>query len=163
MQISKVLTKDVEYIQGVNPIDLLPSTHIKPSIIVVILDKHYTPGSHLVALCFFDSGYAKYFDSYGLPTYKLEIMSYLKNHSISWTFNHQSLQVLTSKVGGYYCCLYAFHRARGLSMTLFPSMFSPARYRCNVIRAVRMLRAQFGNCPACSQLEHQQQSCKSQV
>jgi len=44
MQISKVLSKHVEYLQGVYPIDLLPSTLIKPSIIVINLDKHYMPG-----------------------------------------------------------------------------------------------------------------------
>ena len=162
-QISKVLTKHVEYFQGVYPIDLLPSTLIKPSIIVINLDKHYMPGSHWVALCFSDSGYAEYFDSYGLPPYKLEIMSYLQNHSISWTFNHQRLQGFTSNVCGHFCCLYALHRARGRSMTSFTSMFTPAHHRCNDIRAVNMFRAQIVECPACSRLEHQQQTCKSQV
>jgi len=66
IQINKILTKYVKYFQGVYPIDLLPSTLIKPSIIVINLDNHYMPGSHLVALCISDSGYAEYFDSYGL-------------------------------------------------------------------------------------------------
>ena len=95
IQISKVLTKHVEYFQGVYQIDLLPFTLIKPSFIVINLDKHCTTGSHWVALCFSDSGYAEYFDSYGLPPYKLEIMSYLQNHSISRTFNRHGLQDLT--------------------------------------------------------------------
>jgi len=47
LQIHKVLTKHVKYFQGVFPLDLLPSTLIKPSIIVI---KHYMPGSHLVAV-----------------------------------------------------------------------------------------------------------------
>ena len=162
MQISKVLNKHVEYFQGVYPIDHLPSTLIKPSIIINI-DKHYMPGSHWVPLCLSDSGYAEYFDSYGLPPYKLEITSYLQNHSISWTFNHHRLQGLTSNICGHYCCLYELHRVRRLSMTSFASIFSPARYSCNDIRAVRMFRAQFEECPSCSQLEHQQQSCNSQV
>jgi len=112
-QIIKVLTKHVEYFQGVYPIDLLQSTLIKPSIIVINLDKHFMPGSHWVALCFSDSVYAEYFDSYGLPPYKLEIMLYLQNHSISWTFNRQRLKGFTSNVCGHFCCLYAPHRARG--------------------------------------------------
>ena len=77
IQISNALTKHVKYFQGVYPIDLLPSTLMKPSIIVINLDKHYMSGSHWVAVCFSDSGYAEYFDSYGLPPYKLEIMSFL--------------------------------------------------------------------------------------
>ena len=137
-QISKVLTKHVEYFQGDYSIDLFPLTFI-----VIYLDKHYMPGSHWVALCFSDSGYAEYFDSNGLPPYKLEIMSYLQNHSTSWTFNRHRLQGLTLNVCGHYCCLYALHRARGLSMTSFTSMFTPAHYRCNDIRAVRVFRAQF--------------------
>jgi hypothetical protein len=119
------------------------------------------PGSHWVAVCFSDSGYAEYFDSYGLPPYKLEIMAYLQCHSISWTFNRHRLQGLTTNVCGHYCCIYALHRARGLSMTSFVNMFSPARYTYNDIKAVRMFRAQFGECPACGRLEEQQQSCKS--
>ena len=63
MQSSKVLTKHVEYFQGVYPIDPLASTLIKPSNIVINIDKYYIPGSHWVALCFSDSGYIKYFHS----------------------------------------------------------------------------------------------------
>ena len=82
IQIHKVL-KRVKYFQGVYPIDLLPSTLIKPSIIVINLDKHDMPGSHCVAVCFSDSGRAKYLESYGLPPFKYETMAYLQRHSIS--------------------------------------------------------------------------------
>ena len=112
-QISKVLNKHVEHFEGVYPIDVLPSKHIKPSIIVINLDIHYMAGSYWVALCFSDNGYAEYFDSYGLPPYKLENMSYLQNHSISWAFNRHRLQGFTSNVCGHFCCVYAIHRARG--------------------------------------------------
>ena len=77
IQISKVLTKHVKYFQGVYPIDLLPSTLIKPSLIVINFDEHCMPGSHWVALYFYDSDYAEYLDSKGLPPYKHEILSYL--------------------------------------------------------------------------------------
>ena len=80
IQISEVLTKHVKYFEGIYPINLLPSSLIKPSVILTNLDKHYMPGSHLVAVCFSDSGYAEYFNSYGLPPYKLEIVSYLQHH-----------------------------------------------------------------------------------
>jgi hypothetical protein len=122
IQINKLLTKHVKYFQGVYPIDLLPSTLIKPSIIVINLDKHYLPGSHWVAVCFSDSGCAEYFDSYGVPPFKYEIMAYLQRHLISWT----NFESLTSKVCGQYCCLYTLHRARGLFMTSFVNMFQPA-------------------------------------
>jgi hypothetical protein len=148
LQIHKVLAKHVTYFQGVCPIDLLPSTLIEPSIIVINLDKHYISVSHWVAVCFSDSGYAEYFDSYGLPPYKLEIMAYLQRHSSSWTFDRHRLQGLTNNVCGHYCCFYALHRARGLPMTSFVNMFQPARYTCNDIREVRMFRTQFGECPA---------------
>jgi len=75
LQIHKGLRKHVKYFQGVYPLYLLPSTLLKPSIIVINLDKHYTPGSHCVAVCFSDSGYVEYFDSYALPPFKLEIMA----------------------------------------------------------------------------------------
>jgi hypothetical protein len=164
IQINRVLTIHVKCFQGVHPIDLLPSTLLKPSIIIINLDKHYMPGSHWVAVCFSESGCAEYFDSYGLPRYKLEIITYLQRHSISWLFNRHRIQGIPSNVCGHYCCIYAHHRAEGLSMTSFVSMFSPACYTCNDIRAVRMFRAQFGECPACTQLEHhQQQSCNSHI
>jgi len=163
IQIHKVLTKHVNWFQGVYPLDLLPSTLIKPAIFVINLDKHYMPGSHWEAVCFSDSEYAEYFDSYGLPPFKLEIMAYLQRHSISWIFNRHRLQGLTSNACGHYCCLYALHRARGLSMTSFVNMFIPARYTRNDKKALRMFRAQFGLCPDCGRLEEQQHSCKPQI
>jgi len=123
IQINQFVTKHVKYFQGVYPIDLLPSTPIKPSTIVINLDKHYMPGSHWVAVCISDSGYSVYFDSYGLPPYKLEIKAFLHRHSISWTFNRHRLQGFISNVCGHYCCIYALHRARGQSMTSFVKMF----------------------------------------
>jgi hypothetical protein len=116
-QIHKVLSKHVKYFQGVYPKDRLPSTLIEHSIIVVNLDKHYMPGSHWVAVCISDSGYAEYFDTYGLPPYKLKIISFLQLHSISWPFNRHRLQGLTWNVCGHYCCIYALHRAGGQTMT----------------------------------------------
>ena len=70
IQINRVLSKHAKYFEGVYPIALLPVTLLKSSIIVINLDKHYMPGSHWVAICFSDSGYAEYFDSYGLPPYR---------------------------------------------------------------------------------------------
>jgi hypothetical protein len=164
LQINKVLSKHVKYFWGVYPVALLPSTLLKPSIIGNNLDKHYMPGSHWVAVCISDSGYAEYFDSYGLPPYKFEIMAFLQRHSISWTFNRHRLQGLTSNVCGHYCCIYALHRAKGQSMTSFVNLFEPARFACNDKKAARMFRAQFGVCPACSHVEEEeQQSCKSQI
>jgi hypothetical protein len=120
------------------------------------------PVSDWVVVYFSDSGYAEYFDSYGLPPYKQKVMAYLQRHSISWTFNRHSLQGLTTNVYGHYCCMYALHRAKGLSMTSFVDMFLLSPYTCNDMKAVRMFRAQFGKFPAGGRLE-QQQSCKSQV
>ena len=91
LQIRKVLMKHVKYFQGVYPLDLLPPTLIKPSIIVINLDKHYMSGSHWVTVNFSDTGYAEYFDSYGVLPLKLEIMAYLQRHSISWSFNRHRL------------------------------------------------------------------------
>jgi hypothetical protein len=163
LQIRKVLTKHVKYFQDVYPIDLLPSTLIKPSILIN-LDKHYMAGSHWVAVCFSASGYAEYFDSYGLSPFKNEITAYLQRHSISWTFNRHRLQGLTSNVCGHYCCLYAFHKALGQSMTSFVDLFLPARYTCIDERAVRLFRAHYKECPACAQVEQQhQQSCKAEI
>jgi hypothetical protein len=126
-QIYKVLTTHVKYFQGVYTIDLLPSTLLKPSIIVINLDKHNMPGSHSVAVCISESVYAEYFDSYSFPPNKLEIISFLQSHSLSWTFNHHRLQGFNSNVCGHYCCIYTHHRARGQSMTSFVNMFVYAR------------------------------------
>ena len=75
LQINNVLNKHVKYFQGVDPLDVLLYTLMKPLIIVINHDKHYMSGSHWVAVCFSDSGYAEYFDSYGLPSFKIEIMA----------------------------------------------------------------------------------------
>ena len=109
-----VLSKHIKYFQGVYPLDLLPSTLTKSCIIIINLDKLYMPGSHWVAICFSDSGSAEYFDSYGLPPFRIEIMAYLQRHWISWTFNRHRLQGLSSNVCRHYCCFYALHRPKGL-------------------------------------------------
>jgi hypothetical protein len=163
IQINRVLSKHVKYFQWVYRIDLILATIVKPAILVINLDKHYMPGSHWVTKCLSDDDCACYFDSYGIPPFKLEITAFLQRHSISWTFNRHRVQGLTSKVCRHYCCLYALHIAKGLSMTSFVNMFSPAHYDCNDIKAVCIFRPQFGKCPACSQLEQQQQLCKSQI
>jgi len=130
-QIDKVLSKHIKYIQGLYPIDLLPSSLIKPPIIVFNHDKHYIPGWHCVAVSISDSGNAEYFESYGLPPYKLEIIAFLQRQSISWTFKLHRLQGLTSNVCGHYFCIYALHRPGGQTMTSFVDMFVPVRYTCN--------------------------------
>ena len=112
LQINKVLTKHVKYFNEIYPKIILPSALIKPSIIVISPDKHYIPVSHCIVVCVSDSGYAEYFNSYGLPTYKLEIMAHLQRHSISCTFNWHRLQGLPSNVCGRYCCIYTLHRAK---------------------------------------------------
>jgi len=77
-QTDKVLSKPIKYFEDFYPIDRLPSTLIKPSIIVINLNKHYI--QHWVAVCISDPGYAEYFDWYGLPPYKLEILAFLQRH-----------------------------------------------------------------------------------
>jgi len=131
----------------------LPSKLIKPSINVINIDKNYMHGSLCVAVCFFDSEYAEYFDSYGLPPFKFEIKAYPQRNSISCTFNRHRLQGLTSNICGHYCCLYALHRARGLSMTSFVNMFISARYTCNDKTAVGLFHAQFVYCSVCGLYE----------
>ena len=74
IQIAKVVTKYVKNFQDVYPIDLLSSTLIKPSLISIKFDKFYMPNLHWVAVSISDSGYAEYFDSYGLPPYNVEII-----------------------------------------------------------------------------------------
>ena len=83
IQIHIDLTKHKNNFQAVYPLDLLLSTLIKPAIIVINIAKHYTLGSHWVAVCFSVSACAEYFDFYGLPPFKLEIKAYLQRHSIS--------------------------------------------------------------------------------
>jgi hypothetical protein len=164
LQINKVLTKHVKYFKGVYPIDLLLQALTKPTIIVVNLDEHYMPGSHWVALCFGNSGYAEYFDSYGIPPIKLEIVAYLQRHSISWAYNRNRLQGFTSDVCGQYCCLYCHHRSLGFSMTSFTNQFKPARFSCNDIKAVTLFRVQFGKYLACRRINTKHlQSCTSQL
>ena len=145
IQNNKDLTKHVKYFQEVYPINLLPATLIKPSI--TVNHKHYMPDSHWVAVCIYDSGYAKYFDSYGLPPYKLEIMAFLQRHSISKTFNRHRLHDLTSKVCGHYCCIYALWRVRRQSMTSFVNTFVPAPTPATIKKAVPMFCDQFGEWP----------------
>ena len=138
MNTLQILTKRVNYFEGMYPLDLLSSSLIKPSIIVINLDKHYMPGSHWVAVCF---------PTLGTPNILIRA-GYHNSNLKSWHtckatqfLGHLTgrLQGLSSNVCGHYCCFYALHS--GLSITSFVNMFVSARYTCNVKRAIRMFRA----------------------
>ena len=70
------------------------------------------------------------FDSYGLASYKREIMAYLLCRSISWTFKRHKLQGLTQTNWGYYCWFYDLQRAKGLCIKSFMNMLLHASYTC---------------------------------
>jgi hypothetical protein len=121
-QIDRVLKRHLIYFQGVYPIDLLPSAFSKPAIFVVNL-KHYLPGSHWIALCFSDSGYAEFFDSYDLPSIHYEVIQFSERHCTHWDYNRHRIQGVTSDVCGHHCCIFSHHSDQGRPMTSFVKQF----------------------------------------
>jgi len=115
-------------------------------------------------------GFPTVFPTLGTPNILIRTDYHHSNLKSRHTYSAtQFLVYLTPQTTGLnfeclrtYCCLYALHRARGISMTSFVMMFIPARYPATIKRQRGMFRAQFGLCSDSDRLE-EQQSCKPQI
>lgn len=114
--------------RGVFPIDYLPLKDIKrPGLIIVNTAISTHPGKHWVAIYLPKSNRPiEFFDSYGRLLqnryFDRFFTKFVRNNKI--LFNNRILQSSWTAVCGYYCCVYAVFRGRGISMNKFISIFS---------------------------------------
>ena len=59
-----------------------------------------------------------------LKTTRKTFTTFLENNARRWTYNHQGLQSVNTKVCGHYCLYYLINRCRNVTMTTIVSRFS---------------------------------------
>ena len=112
--------------RGVCAADQLPKTVIAyPSAFIVNTDPASKPGTHWVAFYFSSQKKGEFFDSYGNEPnyYNKKFEHFLKNHCSTWTYNHITLQSLSSRQCGNYCLFYLLYRCRGVTPTRILNCF----------------------------------------
>jgi len=111
------------YFGGVFSRDCLPLL-AKYRAYIVNLDKMCDNGSHWIAIFFDKNRKAEYFDSYGLPPLFPEIISFLDQNSVSWSYNSKRLQSRNTLVCGQYCIYYILNRLKHKSLKKIINEFS---------------------------------------
>jgi hypothetical protein len=130
-QIESIIKKDKcakKVFGGVLPCNLLPrSMAVGPKFFIVNLDEHWKSGSHWVVVAVRSAtSIPEYFDSYGIPPTKQDIIMFLERNSVGkgWTYNKIKYQGNLSTVCGYYCILYSMMIAKGFGLRDFHKLFS---------------------------------------
>jgi len=108
---------------GVFARDCLPLL-AKHKAYIVNLDKMNENGSHWISIYFDKNRRGEYFDSYGLPPLFPEIISFLDQNSILWTYNCKRLQSTNTLVCGQYCIYYILNRMKQKSLKKIVNDFS---------------------------------------
>ena len=122
---SDPLTKSV--FTSVLPSDRLPDTvSEKPRGFIVNVDSSDGPGTQWVAIYLTRDGEGEFMDSYRQQpsNYSEDFEAFLKNNSITFTYNKYVLQSPWSSVCGQYCLFYTLHRCRNIPMSTIINMFT---------------------------------------
>ena len=110
--------------EGVYPRDCLPTDIKYPSGIICNTDPASQPGEHWICIYIDHYGVGEYFDSFGLPPLFQEFELYLTNYCVSWSFNRQTVQSVTSSTCGLYCMYYLIMRSKGFTLRELLNVFS---------------------------------------
>ena len=113
---------------GTYALDRIPKVKRFPAGLVINTDSSDKPGEHWVAVYFTPDGSAEYFDSFGLPPLKRELLNLLNNRSFPfWRHNSICFQHWSSLTCGNYCILFLKHRSEGHSFCDFIRLFSNSK------------------------------------
>ena len=138
--IRKLLRK-FKCFKGVYPSDRLPYNFKPPINIIINTDPSYKPGEHWVCISINTNLKGYYFDSFGLPPLKKDIIDFLdKKCKKGWKYNKYSLQHLTSTTCGHYCVTYIIFRCQGYSPKYYLSKFNN-----NTLENDERMRKLYGN------------------
>lgn len=109
--------------KGVFPCDCMPNSFSLPAAFVINLSPHDEPGTHWVSLYISQSGYAFYFDSFGMKPTNFYINAFLKMHTKNVMFNKKQLQHISSNKCGQFCCVFVVSALKECSIDNFISRF----------------------------------------
>jgi hypothetical protein len=136
----KKLLKTFSCFKGVFPSDMLPYKASLPINIIVNTDPSHMPGEHWVSISINKNGIGEYFDSFGLPPFKRDIIDFLEKKCEKWSYNQYSLQNIKSNTCGHYCVLNVIYRCQGLSNKRFLLNFNN-----NTLNNDKRMKNIFGN------------------
>ena len=103
---------------GVCRSDLLP-LEVKqyPQTFVANVDTSEKRGTHWVAFYFMDDLHGEFFDSYGLPPFRYNILNdFLNRNAAEWTYNRKHLQSLFTEICGHYCIFYIYNHCHNVKI-----------------------------------------------
>ena len=119
-QLTTLLTRDPRtrrLVRGVYARDRLPRDRVGyPSGFIVNTHPHTKAGEHWIAMYIDGTGVGEYFDSFGLPPLHKAFTTFLARHCVTWTFNTQTVQAISSSTCGLYCVYYLTMRSRGVTL-----------------------------------------------
>lgn len=144
---------------GVYACDTLPLTVAKlPALFIVNTDSISKPGSHWQAIYIDCERRGEFFDSYGLPPYVPQHVSFLKKTCKSYKYNHTDLQALNSSVCGQYCAMFLLFKSHGYSMNYFVKYFSSDCEKNDVL-VNKMFKRYTKSVKFCNEFGVKMQSC----
>jgi Ulp1 protease family, C-terminal catalytic domain len=94
---------------------------------IINLDENSERGSHWVAIYFTNERKAEYFDSYGLPPFLPNILTFLNRNSTSWIFNVKTLQNENTVVCGQYCIYFILHKCHNINLNNIVNAFNSSK------------------------------------
>jgi hypothetical protein len=111
----------------------------RPIGIIVNLDPIWQEGSHWIGIFVDEKNNGNYFDSFGFPITKQEILNFFKVNNVkNILYNKYMLQHVTSSTCGPYCILFLKMRCNGFSLNEFLKLFS-TDLRKNDLLAIKIL------------------------
>ena len=126
-EIEETMRKFPNFI-GVFSRDTLPKQVSLPMGLIVNTDAKTEVGTHWVAIFIDKNSFGQYFDSFGLPPFREEFISFLDFNCKKYVFNNITLQCLECITCGHYCCAFLTERFKGSSFKNFISIFSSDTY-----------------------------------
>lgn len=109
--------------KGIFPCDCLPTSFGLPAAFVINLSPRDDPGTHWVALYISESGYAFYFDSFGMKPTNFHITAFIKMHASRIIYNKKQLQHISSNKCGRFCCVFVVLALKNCPFSSFIERF----------------------------------------
>ena len=113
--------------------DELPPKPMYPSCFILNTAPRSSAGEHWLALYYDQHGMCDFFDSYGMPPGNFGLVDYLNSTAISWKYNKQRIQGI-STLCGHYCIFYLLFRSRFKTINFFGKFNQNYKQNDNLIK-----------------------------
>lgn len=139
------------FFKGVFAADRLPRKCYPPSALIVNTDPARKQGTHWVGIFIDENRRGDFFDSYGLPPYIKEHITFLDRECSSWRYNRKKIQGWTSATCGSYSSVFLAYRCKGFSMNHFLKHFNAENNKKNDEVIIKLYNELFGKyCKKCT-------------